>query len=574
MVPRPIPFPCPAFLARNLPAGLLVAVVGLAAPPPVTALGAGANMEAMPLPAWEAGTAPSGLILPAPDSLPPILLEPFPLYERGVLGPYTRPITTRDPEAQAYFDQGLQLFYSFAPVEAARSFHEAQKRDPACAICFWGEALAWGPFLNGALRGENAPRAYAATQEAMRLRDRATPVEQALIEAMAVRYTPTHDPATRVSLDSLYADAMGGVHRRFPNDHEVGTLYAESLMVLEPRRGNWDMGNPSVALIHRVLGDVLDRYVSHPGACHLYIHATESTIRPDLAEACADVLTHTVPGASHMNHMPSHTYNRVGRWGDATRSNIEAWHSDQRAEHGEGFAIYPTHNLHMLLFSASYDGQGAIAIQAAKDYAKLVEDGEFYRALTKLRFNRLDEILLLGNPPESAIFRGLWDFARGYAHLHEGVADSAAHYLARVDQAAGSNPDAQFRGHSAEDLLGVVAGILRSEIHRVSGDLGAAASALEEAVRLEDGLRYDEPEPLPFSARHWLGALHLEAGTPGVAEEVYRADLEKHPRNGWSLFGLAQALEAQGRRDEAREVRERFQESWVRSDTWIRGSRF
>ncbi len=525
----------------------------------------------------EARTPSSGLAEPdsaAPDSLPAILLEPFPLYERGVMGPYTRPITTRDAEAQAFFDQGLQLFYSFAPVDAARSFHEAQKRDPSCAICFWGEALAWGPFLNGALRGENAPRAYEATQEAVGLLDRATPVEQALIEAMAVRYTPTHDPTTRAALDSLYADAMADVHARFPNDHEVGTLYAESLMILEPRRGNWDIEKPSVALIHRVLGGVLDRDLTHPGACHLYIHATESTIRPDLAEACADVLTHTVPGASHMNHMPSHTYNRVGRWGDATRSNLEAWHSDQRAEFGEGFAIYPTHNLHMLLFSASYDGQGAIAIQAAKDYAKLVEDGEFYRVLTKLRFGRFDEILLLANPPENPVFRGLWDFGRGYAHLHQGTADSAAHYLARVDEAAGSHPDAQFRGHTAEDLLGVVSGILRSEIHRKEGQTAQAIRALEVAVELEDGLRYDEPEPLPFSARHWLGALHLEAGNPSAAETVYQADLEKHPRNGWSLLGLAQALEAQDRTEEAAQVRGRLQESWVRSDTWLRSSRF
>jgi len=289
-------FPSLPFLGSFLTFGLL-------------ALGGAPDAEATPVVAPPTHVA---------DSLPAILLEPFPLYERGIMGPYTRPISTRDPEAQAYFDQGLQLFYSFAPVEAARSFHEAQKRDPDCAICYWGEALAWGPFLNGALRGENAPRAYGATQEAMRLRNRATPVEQALIEAMAVRYTPTHDAATRVSLDSLYADAMADVHARFPNDHEVGTLYAESLMILEPRRGNWDIENPSVGRIHRVLGDVLDRDRSHPGACHLYIHATESTIRPDLAEACADLLTHTVPGASHMNHMPSHTYNRVGRWGDAT----------------------------------------------------------------------------------------------------------------------------------------------------------------------------------------------------------------------------------------------------------------
>src|SRR5690606_7092639 len=277
---------------------------------------------------------------------------------------------------------------------------EAQKRDPSCAMCWFGEAWAWGPYLNGPMSASNAPRAYAAIREAVRLRDNATDVERALIDAMAERYEPMHDAARRAPLDTAYAQALAEVYVRFPDDTDVGTLYAEALMLLEPRRGNWDVQKPAVQRIHALLDDVLTRDLHHPGACHLYIHATESTVRPEKAEACAEHLGRSIPGASHINHMPTHTFNRIGRWGDAVRANIESWHSDLKAEIGEGFAIYPSHNLHMLLFAASYDGQGAVAIQAAKDYAKITRDGAFYRTLTLARFGRFDEVLELSDPPE------------------------------------------------------------------------------------------------------------------------------------------------------------------------------
>jgi tetratricopeptide (TPR) repeat protein len=508
-------------------------------------------------------------------TMPPSFREPMPLYAVG-LGRLTRPITTQSPQAQAYFDQGMQLLYSFAPEDAARSFRESEKLDSACAMCFFGEAWAWGPYLNGAMSGDAAPRAYAAIQQAMRLRENASAVERSLIEAMAVRYSPKHDPATRARLDSTYANAMARVYDRFPNDLDVGTLYAESLMLLEPRRGVWNHEKPSVHRVHEVLGAMLARDVNHPGACHLLIHATESTIVPDRAERCAQVLGNTIPGASHINHMPSHTFNRVGRWGDAVRANIQAWHSDLRSEYGEGFAIYPSHNLHMLLFSASYDGQGAVAIQAAKDYAKIERgSGSFYHVMTLVRFGRFDEALTLREPPQNAIQRGLWDFGRGYAHLRQGNADSARVYLTRVDSAATGIPTSQsFRGHSAASLLGITGGILRAELLRHEGRVADAIPALERAVALEDSLRYDEPEPLVFSARHWLGAVLLEADRATDAERVYRAELANHPHNGWSLFGLAQALRARGKTAEASQVHEEFERAWARSDTLLRSSRF
>jgi len=502
--------------------------------------------------------------------------EPMPLAPAG-LGPLSRPVTTTSPEAQAYFDQGLQLLYAFTPPDAARSFREAQKRDADCAMCYFGEAWAWGPYLNGAMREADAPRAYAAIQKALELAPQhASPVEQAMIEAMAVRYEPAHDADRRRALDEAYAEAIGEVYRRYPNDLDVGTLYGEALMLLEPRRGTWDIAKPEVQHIHQVLEEVLALDITHPGACHLYVHATEPTVEPGKAEACADFLGNSIPGASHINHMPSHTYNRIGRWGDAVRANIQAWHSDLKSEIGEGFAIYPSHNLHMLLFAASMDGQGGVATQAGKDYGKLMDDGQFYHALTLLRFGRFDEIIAMqDNAPNAPLLRGIWDFAVGYAHLRTGDVAAARTHLAAVRSAAdGAAADTNFRGHPADQLLGTVGGILEGEILREEGDLAGAISAQETAVSWEDQLRYDEPEPLNFTARHWLGATLLEAGRATEAEAVYRASLVDHPNNGWSLLGLEQALRAQARDAEADEVHAQFEGAWARADHWIQTSRY
>ncbi|MCA9739257.1 MAG: hypothetical protein KC645_16640, partial [Gemmatimonadetes bacterium] len=258
---------------------------------------------------------------------------PMPLYSEQVLGPHQRTVTTTSREAQAYFNQGMQLLYSFTPPDAARSFREAQRRDATCAMCFFGEAWALGPYLNGPMRAEDAPAAWEAVRKAQELaRDRSNEIERALIDAMAVRYERRHDAAARVRLDSAYARALAEVWREYPDDPEVGTLYGESLMLLLPRRGNWDLNDPTVQEVHRTLEAVLSKDIRHPGACHLYIHATESTTAPGKAEACAEHLGNAIPGASHINHMPSHTYNRIGRWADAVRANVQAWHSDQKSE--------------------------------------------------------------------------------------------------------------------------------------------------------------------------------------------------------------------------------------------------
>jgi len=507
--------------------------------------------------------------------LPASFEAPMPLFTKG-LGTFTRTVTTDSPEAQAFFNQGIQLMYSFATEDAARSFREAQLRDPECAMCFWGEAWAWGPYLNGPMGPGALPRAQAAMRKALELAPgHADEVERDLIETMAIRYIDRTDRTPQIRVDTTYAEALATVYRDHPDDLDVGFLYAEGLMLLEPRRESWNLERAEVQRIHGILEEVLARDLTHPGACHLYVHATESTVRPDKAEACADHLGSSIPGASHINHMPSHTYNRVGRWEEAVRSNLQAFHSDQAASYGEGFAIYPSHNLHMLLFAASMGGQGALAIQAGKDYAKATGGATYYEVLTKLRFGRFDEILETENNSDNPIFRGLEDFGRGYAHLRMGHVDIARGFLDLVRSGATeTDEEVQFRGHTAADLLGVVGGILEGEIVRGEGDLEAAVAAFEKAVEIEDGLRYDEPEPLNFSARHWLGAALLEAGRPAEAEAVYRAELADHPHNGWSLLGLEQALHAQSRTADADETRRAFEQAWALADVWIRASRF
>ena len=504
-----------------------------------------------------------------PRSLYDRYTAPIQLYTSG-LGTFSKPMSSTNREAQAFFDQGFQMMFAFAKPEAVRSFREAWKRDPDCAICYWGEAWAWGSYLNGPMSAEESPYAFAAAQKALSMKGRATAKERALIDAMAVRYVEKFDAAKRVEQDRAYADAMQKVAAKYPDDLDIATLYADALFLLEPRRGARDHTDPDVHRLHQVLESILSRDVRHPGACHLYVHATESTSVPGRAEACAEHLGKSIPGASHINHMPSHTWNEVGRWGDSVRANLDAWHSDQKAAIGQGFAIYPEHNLHMLLYAASYDGQGAIAMRAAKDYAKLTGDS-FYEALTLLRFGRFDEVLQVTNRPRSEVTGGLWDFAQGYAHLKQGNADFAAVYLARVKKAAETSK-AGFRFHTARDLLSIAAGILEGEMQWAAGNLPAAIATFERAALAQEGLLYDEPEPLPFSAFHWLGAALLENKQFEAAETAYRRELKDHPKNGWSLLGVKQSLEA--RTLPTAQVDAELAAAWARADTWIRSSRF
>ena len=506
----------------------------------------------------------------APQSLPKNFNEPMSLYPKA-LGVFKRPITTSSSEAQAYFNQGFQLMYAYGKQDATRSFREAEKRDPNCAMCYWGEAWSWGSYLNGAMQSWEAPYAYTASRKALELAPgHTTPEERDLIDAIQLRYVEHFTPDKRRDQDQAYAEAMHKLAEKYSNDLDVATLYADSLFIMEPRQGWRDINSANVKRIQAVLEGVLKIDPEHVGACHLYIHLTEATTVPGKAEACADSLGEKIPGASHLNHMPAHTYNQIGRWGDSVRANIEAFHSDQKSKIGEGFAIYPDHNLHMLLFAASMDGQGAVAMQAANDYFTL-NGKNLMQVLTRIRFGRFDQVLEIKERPKDEIDAGIWDFGQGYAHLRNGEKEFARAYSERLHKSAETSK-AVFRGHSAHDVLGVLDGILAGEIYRSSGDLDKAIASFERSVERYDSIVYDEPEPLPFAARHWLGAALLEAKRYPDAERVYREELKRHPKNGWSLYGLKAALEAQGK--PSTDVAKEFAESWSRSDTWIEASRF
>jgi len=504
-----------------------------------------------------------------PVPVPAQFTAPIALYKVG-LGTFTRPISSRNSEAQAFFNQGFQLTYAFAKPEAVRSFREAEKRDPNCAICYWGEAWALGSNLNWRLGPDEAPRAYAAIQQAQSLSGYASPKERAFIRTMTVRYVERFDPARQAEQDRAYADAMQTLAATFTDDLDAATLYAEALFLLEPRRGTRDIKSPNVQRILSVLEGVLALDIRHLGACHLYVHLTEATTEPGRAEACAEFLGNSVPGASHINHMPAHTWTQIGRWGDAVRTSLQAWQSDRKAAAGEGIATYPTHDLHMLAYAASMDGQGAVAIQAGRDYAAQTRDPTF-QLLTLIRFGRFDDVLEITSRPPGDIPGAIWDFAQGYAHLRKGKPEAAANDLSHLQTIAASSKD-MLRIHPANKLLPILAAILSGEIARSSRDLPAALNAFEQAVSAEEALTWDEPEPLPFAARHWLGAALIDAGRFADAERVYRADLQRHPRNGWSLLGLRQALASQGKASSDADTD--FERSWARSDTRIEASRF
>ncbi len=488
----------------------------------------------------------------------------------AALGTYRWPISTDNPQAQAFFDQGMQLRWAYNMPESIASMVKARELDPSCAMCFWGEAFSRGSFLNGGMSSEQAAAARVAIRQADALKDTVPAMERALIEATLVRYPANYKPTNRRAVDQAFADAMASVYALYPDDHNIASIYAVALFLLEDRRGYRDLGDPDLQRLHGVLTRVLAQDIKHPGACHLYIHATESSQQPELALGCADHLATTVPLASHIQHMPSHTWNEVGLWGRSVRANIAANNTDLLAAEGKGFSYGPTHNLHMLLFAASYDGQGAVATQAGKDYRKYAGDAQF-EATTLIRFGRFDEVLALNHRPNNAASAAIYDFAKGYAMLKSGNLAGAETSLKTLQEYTATTDD-KIRFHPAKNVVGVLAHILAGEISVTQGDMEAAIEAFKHAVSLEDALDYDEPEPLPFAARHWLGQTLLDAGQPAKAEAVFRDELQDHPHNGWSLYGLQQALAARGMNDP--EVNEDLTQSWARADIWLRGAKF
>jgi tetratricopeptide (TPR) repeat protein len=510
------------------------------------------------------------------------------------LGGYHRPITTRSPEAQAFFDQGLRLLYGFNHLEAERAFRAATARDPACAPCYWGIALTQGSNYNSPTDAERERAAYAAVRTARRLAAAATPVERALIEALARRHAES-PAAERAALDRAYADAMRDVVRRFPEDQDAATLFADALMNLRP----WNLWTPDGAPqpetpeILAALERVIAANPRHPGALHLYLHAVEAGPDPGRGEAAADHLRDLVPGAGHLVHMPSHIYYRVGRYADAHAVNVRAAAADRAYfERRPPSAIYRMgyypHNLDFVWQAAAMEGRSAETLRAAREFAASVpldavrqmpamEFAPAAPVFALARFGRWEDILREPAPPADLPYlQGAWRYARGLALAATGRGPEARRELAQVQALAetvpADRPLAQW--FTTRDLLRLAADVLAGELAARSGKPDDAVPFLLRAVATQDGHWFTEPPPWYFPVRQALGAVLLDAGRAVEAEAVYRDDLRRNPRNGWSLFGLSRSLRAQGRAAQAERAEAEFRRAWAQADVSLSASRF
>lgn len=514
-----------------------------------------------------------------------------PLYD--TLGTHTHPVSCT-PAAQTYFDQGLRFIYAFNHDEAQRSFEEAARLDPNCAMAYWGEALALGPNINLPIDAPRAAAAQIAITQAVALAPRASAKEQAYIAALAKRYSA--DPnADRKAHDRAYADAMREVARSYPDDTDASTLFAESMMDLRP----WDFWAPDgtpypgTTEIVSTLEAVMIKDPNHPGANHYYIHAIEQSAHPEKGLPSAQRLPGLVPGAGHLVHMPSHIYMRTGRYGDATEANQRAIVVDEQyIAAAQPTGVYPMmyypHNIHFLWAAASMEGRSADAIGAARllgskvppEMARQMPMVEYFMPTTYfalLRFGQWDAMLAEPAPPADLLYlTAMWHYARGIAFAAKGRPAQADGELAGFERIAARIPPDRIVGDDqpAGALLRLAAIALRGDIAARQGHFARALPLLTEAVRLQDALPYMEPPPWYFPQRQALGAALLAAGKPAEAEAVYREDLLRNPDNGWSLFGLAESLRAQGRKKDAAEVEAKYKAAWTRADVTLTASRF
>lgn len=520
-----------------------------------------------------------------------------PLFEG--MGDYHRVITTSDPGAQRYFNQGMVLAFGFNHAEAIRSFRAAQKLDDQCAMCYWGEALATGPNINVTSKGkaimspEERVAAYAAVQRAVELKENAAQIERDLIDALSVRYNG--DPETeRDPLDRAYAQALRQVVANYPDDDDAAAMFAEALMNTMPWNYWAEDGQPRPETVEVIdaLESILERSPRHPLAPHLYIHAVEASSNPGRAEAAADRLANLVPGSGHLVHMPAHIYWRVGRYHDASEANVRAAAVDEEyiAQcNAQGFypALYYPHNIHFLWAASSMEGRSAVAIEAARKVAENVRleqieqfpTVEFFKTIPILaltQFGRWDAILQEPEPPENLDYsNAIWHYARGTALIKKGDIEGALAQRAALvrlkDSIQVSFLDSA--DYPASVLLQIADDLLMGDVAMARGELDAATEHFRLAVTAQDGLPYMEPPFWYYPTRQSLGMSLLKEGRYADAEAVYRKDLEGYPRNGWSMFGLIESLEAQDKVDEAETVRQVFNQVWSQADVELTGSR-
>jgi tetratricopeptide (TPR) repeat protein len=503
------------------------------------------------------------------------------------LGRHHRRVATADPRAQRWFDQGLRLAYAFNHGEALRSFREAARLDPRCAMCHWGIAYVLGPNINAPMDAGAYAEAHGAARRALALAGGAGSRDSAIIAAMAVRYAPAAPAAGRAALDSAYAAAAGHAARRWADDPDAATLHAESVMLLSPW-AYWTRDRaprPGTPVLLGALERALRRDRDHPGACHYYIHAVEAAY-PARALRCAERLAALMPGAGHIVHMPGHIYLRVGRYNDAITANRHALHADETyltdAGARAGFyavAYYP-HNSHFLAFAATMAGRAADALAAARDAARHTPGDAAegapelqllvaYPHLTLATFGRWDDLAREPLPPARLrTATALAWFARGLGDARVGRPAAAAAALDTVRAVLAGESR-----YPAAPVLQIATRVLGAELHQARGNHAAAVAELEAAVALEDALTYMEPPYWHQPVRHLLGAALLASGRAPEATRRYREDLNRFPENVWSLAGLARSLAAEGRASEAAAVRARLVRAARHADVQVAASR-
>ena len=515
------------------------------------------------------------------------------------MGDFHRVIDTKDAGAQRYFDQGMVLSFGFNHAESIRSFRAAQKLDPNCAMCFWGEALATGPNINVTAKGkavmsaDEQTAAWAALEKAKSVAASKPQIERDLIEALGARYAPS-PVDDRDAFDRAYAEALGALVTKYPEDSDIAAMYGEAWMNTMP----WNYWSdattprPEIAPVIATLEKTIARSPKHPLALHLYLHALEASADAKKAEAAADALYPLVPGSGHLVHMPAHIYWRVGRYNDAAEANIAAAKIDEdyiRQCNAQGFypAMYYPHNIHFLWSAASMQGQSKVAIEAGRKLADNVSleqidqfpTVEFFKTiplLSLVQFGRWDEIMAESQPRADLGFsNAIWRYARGVALANKGDIKGAKAELAALVPLKANAKVMVLDGNDypASMLLQIADDLLQGEIALAGKDNKTAIAKFTAAVAGQDALPYTEPPFWYYPTRQSLGAALLKAGQAKDAQVVYENDLQQYPHNGWSTFGLIAALEAQGKSEEAATHREHFKAMWQFADVDLNGSR-
>lgn len=501
------------------------------------------------------------------------------------MGPLSYPITTGSPDAQSFFDQGLKLFYAFNPGEAVASFRAASDADPACAMCFWGEALTLGPNLNGPMQEENNGAALAAVQKARDLSAHVSPSEQALIEAVAARYSA--DPkVSRDDLDLAYAEAMKRVYAAHKSDTQIATIYAEAAMNVQsgPWSEWWDktgrFPNSYLGSAIAAIEAVLSADPEHPGAIHLYIHALDDSVFVDKAVPYAEQLARLMPGAGHMVHMPAHTYFSVGRYKDALATNVSAIAADDAYLKGPAAATFIyryglyQHNVHFAIAAAEMAGDKAAALAMARvmdDFQKQnqlssfdVPAGSPVQAV--VRFQSPDDMLALPKPDRKKPYLvGMWHFARGSAHAYRKDSRRALAEAREIDRLRDSRKlaDNDWSRELYGNLLGIAAEVVRGRAAAAEGKWQDAADHLGKAVAFQDDVPYRDPPFWTYPVRQAQGVALLRAGKLPQAAETLRRALIESPNSGYALHALREVSTALGDELAAREYGKLFDKAWV-----------